>query len=226
MIATFALVTVAGWVAAVVSVAWRRRPPRRLLALQPRRRSRRPPPGARRLLVSVVPALLVVPVAPLLAPVVVGGAWAFDVRRRRARIRRGVDAVADSLPEAIDLLALGVGAGLTVGLAVAAVGRRGAGPVAAGLARVAMETANGRRCADALDELPAVLGEVVRPLVTVLVAADRYGSPLGPSLDRLATEVREDRRRRAEASARRVPVRLLFPLVCCVLPAFALLTVD
>jgi tight adherence protein C len=41
----------------------------------------------------------------------------------------------------------------------------------------------------------------------------------------LATDVRADRRRRAEEAARRVPVKLLFPLVLCVLPAFALLTV-
>jgi tight adherence protein C len=122
-------------------------------------------------------------------------------------------------------LALAVGAGLTVPLAIAAVGRRGDGPVAAALARAAAESRSGRRCADALDDLPRMLGEVVRPLVTVLVAADRYGAPLGPSLERLATEVREDRRRRAEEAARRVPIKLLFPLVCCVLPAFALLTV-
>jgi hypothetical protein len=37
--------------------------------------------------------------------------------------------------------------------------------------------------------------------------------------------VRADVRRRAEARARTVPVRLCFPLVACILPAFALLTV-
>jgi tight adherence protein C len=48
---------------------------------------------------------------------------------------------------------------------------------------------------------------------------------LAPGLERLSLELRLDRRRRAEIEARRVPVRLLAPLVVCVLPAFALLTV-
>jgi tight adherence protein C len=69
------------------------------------------------------------------------------------------------------------------------------------------------------------LGEPVRPLVRALTSSERYGVPLRDALDRLAVEVRLDRRRRAEEAARRVPVKLLFPLVLCVLPAFALLTV-
>jgi hypothetical protein len=44
-------------------------------------------------------------------------------------------------------------------------------------------------------------------------------------LARLAVEERARLRRRAEAEARTVPVRLLFPLVFLVLPAFGLLTV-
>ncbi|HEX9994063.1 MAG TPA: type II secretion system F family protein, partial [Acidimicrobiales bacterium] len=97
--------------------------------------------------------------------------------------------------------------------------------VGAALRHVADAIALGRRAADAIDELPALAGEAVRPVSAALSASDRYGVPLGPSLAVLALEVRADRRRRAEAAARRVPVKLLFPLVLCVLPAFGLLTV-
>jgi len=65
----------------------------------------------------------------------------------------------------------------------------------------------------------------VRPLAAALVDAERYGSPVGAALDRLATEARDHARRRAEERARRIPVLLLFPLVLCILPAFGLLTV-
>ena len=65
----------------------------------------------------------------------------------------------------------------------------------------------------------------LRPLVDALLASDRLGAPVGPALARLAAEERAALRRRAEAHARRVPVRLLFPLTFLVLPAFVLITV-
>jgi tight adherence protein C len=146
------------------------------------------------------------------------------VRARRAR-RRHEAAVRRSLPEVADLFVVAVGAGLTVHLAVAAVARRASGPVADALRRVVDEVVLGRRLADALADVPDRVGESTRPLVAALVAAERYGGPLLDRLARLAEEARADGRRRAEEAARRVPVTLLFPLVFCTLPAFALLTV-
>jgi hypothetical protein len=66
---------------------------------------------------------------------------------------------------------------------------------------------------------------VLAPLADALLASDRLGAPVAPALARLATEQRIAARRRSEVHARRVPVRLLFPLVFLVLPAFVLLTV-
>ena len=58
-----------------------------------------------------------------------------------------------------------------------------------------------------------------------IAAADRDGTALVPVLDRLAADARAARRRLAEADARRLPVRLTFPLVTCTLPAFVLLAI-
>lgn len=174
---------------------------------------------------TVLAAALAGLVLPATAPGVSAIVWVVPaLRLRRERLQRAA-LVRRQLPEVVDLLALVTGAGFTVSLAVEAVARRAGGPIGSALAAVVAATAGGRRLGDALGDLPAHLGEPVRPLVAALVAAERDGAPLGRSLDRLATELRHDRRRRAEAAARRVPVKLLFPLVACILPAFALLTV-
>ncbi len=183
------------------------------------------PAVARRLGVAVLFAAAFLPVLPLAAIPAGVAAWgAPGVSARRAE-RRRLAVLAGDLPDVVDLLVLAVGAGLTVPLAVAAVARRAPGPLGAELARACQETALGRRLADALDDVPARAGESVRPLVAALIASERYGAPLVAGLERLAGEVRADRRRRAEEAARKVPVKLLFPLVACTLPAFALLTV-
>lgn len=192
-----------------------------------RRAHRTPDPHtARRLGTALLATAVVLGVVPPVAPVVGVVAWAFPgVQAGRAERRRRAALVAD-LPDVVDLLALAVGSGLTVGMAVAHVARRGSGPLAGELHRVLEEVALGRRLADALDDLPARAGEAVRPLVGALVSSERYGAPLVAGLERLADEVRRDRRRRAEEAARKVPVKLLFPLVACTLPAFGLLTVG
>jgi tight adherence protein C len=139
--------------------------------------------------------------------------------------RRQAGAVSDQLPEVVDLLVLAAGSGLNVALSVEAVGRFSNGTVGRAFAEVARDQRRGRLLSDALAELPAELGPPVRGLSAALVDADRYGTPLLPVLETLAAEVRQQRRRRAEDRARQAPVRLIFPLVLCALPAFGLLTV-
>lgn len=174
---------------------------------------------------ALLVALPIALAAPPIGVAVAALAWGVPGFRARAVVRRREAAVARELPEVVDLLALAVGAGLTVSLAVGAVGRRAPGVLGAELARVAEEVALGRRLADALGDVPGRAGEATRPVVAALVDAERYGAPLLDQLDRLAAEVRAGRRRAAEEAARRVPVKLLFPLVLCTLPAFGLLTV-
>lgn len=185
-----------------------------------------PGPGeGRRLGTAVAVAVVTLPVLPPAAVPAGLVAWALPVLRAHRARRYRLAAVAADLPDVVDLLVLAVGSGLTVRLAVAAVAARAPGPLGQELARAGEEADLGRRLADALEAVPARAGEATRPLVASLVASERYGAPLGPGLERLANEVRADRRRRAEEAARKVPVKLLFPLVTCTLPAFGLLTV-
>ena len=102
---------------------------------------------------------------------------------------------------------------------------RGDGPASAVVVDAVRRTRQGMSLADAVDGLRPVLGEPGRPLVAALVAAVRHGAPVGPALEAAASDLRLRARRRAEVRARKVPVRMLFPLVTCVLPAFVLLSV-
>lgn len=142
----------------------------------------------------------------------------------RSRVRRDDGRLAAELPVTVDLLGVAVGAGCTPYLAVDAAARWAPPLMSVRLAGVRDACALGATFADALDDL-AARAPALRPVAGALLASDRLGAPVGPALARLAAEQRADLRRRVEAHARRVPVRLLFPLVFVVLPAFALLTV-
>ena len=129
------------------------------------------------------------------------------------------------LPEVIDLLRVCAAGGLSVRLSAECVAGIAPGLITAAFASAARAAGAGASFADALEEQAGPLGPTVRPLVSALAASERYGVAVAPSLERLAADARAEERRQGEARARKVPVRLLFPLVLCILPAFALLTV-
>jgi tight adherence protein C len=145
-------------------------------------------------------------------------------RRRRGRGRvRPVDPFA--VADVVDLFALACGAGLTVASALRLVAAHTSGALGEALSDAVRAVDDGARVSDVLADLPARVGEPVRPLSSALAMAARYGTPVVPALGRAAIEIRLEQRRSLEERARRLPVQLLFPLVFCCLPAFALLTV-
>ncbi len=133
-------------------------------------------------------------------------------------------ALARELPVVVDLLGVAVAAGCTPYLAVDVAVRWGPPRAANALSPVLRACALGTGFESAL-EAAAADSPALRGMVDALLASDRLGAPVGPQLARLADEERAALRRRAETHARRVPVKLLFPLVFLVLPAFVLLTV-
>jgi tight adherence protein C len=141
------------------------------------------------------------------------------VRRTHAR------ELAASMPTFVDLLVLAIRSGYSPPLALAAVEPVVPGPLQPAVAEVVRRLALGERFADAVGALPSLVGPEAQPLTDALVTASRYGHPLGPVLDRLATEARMARRQQAEAAVKQLPIRLAFPLAMCILPGFALLSV-
>lgn len=142
-------------------------------------------------------------------------------RRRRARRR----AMAAAYPDALDLVVLAVRAGHLPAAALRAVVPHLPAEVAGAFAEVVHRVDGGARFADALAVLRHSLGPMASPLVDSFAAAERYGLPLAPVVERLAAEARHQRRRRGEMLARQLPVRMAAPLVLCTLPSFVLLAV-
>ncbi|MFM8998757.1 MAG: type II secretion system F family protein [Actinomycetota bacterium] len=133
---------------------------------------------------------------------------------------------ADELPLLLDLLATATAAGMSGTVAFGAAATALRGPLGASLRAVAAAASLGgplpdgiRGAANDLD-LPD-LGRAA----SILERSGSLGVPVAVALGELAEEHRRARRRAAEQRARTAPVRMLFPLVFLVLPAFLLLTV-
>jgi tight adherence protein C len=139
-------------------------------------------------------------------------------RRRRAAIER-------ALPDAMDQLVSSVRAGLTPFQAVCDLAGSGEPSIGDAFGEVVRRTERGQPFADALGALPQHLGTQAGGLADVIATSDRHGLPLGPVLDQLTAETRAARRRLDQADARKLPVRLAFPLVTCTLPSFVLLAI-
>ena len=152
---------------------------------------------------------------------VIGIAWERD-RRARLGSQQRLEA---ELIVVIDHVALAVAAGLTVGAALRTVAPRLPSRHANLMEELLHRVASGSSHDDALDWWGRQVGPAADDLVTVLRAAGRDGAPLADGLARSAAAARRAHRRAIEARARRLPVTMLLPLVCCVLPAFVLLTV-
>jgi pilus assembly protein TadC len=149
----------------------------------------------------------------------------FVARFRATRAARKRERVINAdLPVAVDLLGVAVASGCTPYLAVVQTARWAPPSVASPFATISAEAALGRSFAEALADLSS-REPALRSVCAVLERSNRLGAPATAALAELGTSLRADARRRAEARARSLSVRLVFPLVFLVLPAFVLLTV-
>lgn len=161
---------------------------------------------------------------PVLAcAVLVALIWRRMLRIRRQQRRH--HALVDSLPDVVDLLIVLVRAGLTPAQALEEITTCCPSPWADAFRAVSATRRRGARAVDALDQLVVHAGVPAQAVIDALAASERFGQPLVPSLERLSLEARLARQRLHDTGTRQLPVRLSFPLVLCILPAFGLVTV-
>ena len=143
-----------------------------------------------------------------------------------SRSRRRKEEMAAALPDVVDLLAVCSHAGLNISLSLRRVVERASGPLGKEIQRVIEEIDLGVPRARALENLAVRCGlPELEALVRVLLNSERFGTQIASSLETFSADVRGRLKRSAEEQARKAPVKILFPLVFLILPAFILLTV-
>lgn len=158
----------------------------------------------------VLVAIVLLAVAAYVAPDAIMARMAAE-RQRKLEVE---------LSDTIDQITLSVEAGLGIDAALARAARRGHGVFGAELMRVLQDIQVGLSRDQALDRLMERTDVAdLRHVVLSIRQAELYGLPVANILRVQAAELREKRRARAEERAMKIPVKVVFPLVFCILPA-------
>ena len=145
------------------------------------------------------------------------------IEARKRKIRNG-------LPDALDLFIVCVESGSSLDQAISKAGEEFAlaHPALAEELRVlATEIRAGKPRLDAFRDFgERTKVDDVRALVAMLVQTDRFGTSIAQALRTHAETSRTKRRQRAEERAAKLGVKLVFPLVLCLFPAFYVVTIG
>jgi tight adherence protein C len=136
------------------------------------------------------------------------------------RAQRRQLAIQKALPDTMDLLTISVEAGLGFDAALAQVMRNVPGPLSQEIGRMLHEMQLGMSRVDSLRKLADRTDvDELRAWVLSMIQANRFGVGVANVLRAQARELRMKRKQRAERKAMQTPVKILFPLIFCVLPA-------
>jgi tight adherence protein C len=143
--------------------------------------------------------------------------------RRVAQLRRG-------LPAALDLMVLAVEAGQSLDAAIleASRGLRGTHPeLASEFTQLHLELRANPSRVDALQNFAARGRDIeLKKFTGLLIDTDRFGTSLGPALRTHARYLRTRFRQSAQERARKVGVKLIFPVFFLIFPSVILVTLG
>ncbi len=172
--------------------------------------------GGRSFLAGVLFTVVLAAVAFLLPDFWLGS----RVRQRQREIRQ-------TLPDALDMLTICVDAGAGLASAMLKIGQKWDNAIAFEFGKVVAEMNIGLSRRESLQNMAARTGvEDVHAFVAVLLQADQFGLSIAKVLHTQSEEMRNRRWQRAEEESRKVPIKMLFPLVFLLLPAMLGITVG
>lgn len=123
------------------------------------------------------------------------------------------------LPDLLDQIVISIEAGVGFEQALNRAGERNTGPLSDEILRLTQDMTVGlsrREAYMALADRTAV--DDLRNFCRAVVQAEEYGISISSVVRSQAVELRHARKMRAEAAAQKVPVKILIPLMLCVLP--------
>jgi tight adherence protein C len=145
------------------------------------------------------------------------------VRARARRLRRAI-------PPALDLMVLAMEAGQALDQSIADASRglkRNYPDLSAELAQLYMELRTGGSRADSFRGLATRNKEPeLRKVANLLIDSDRFGVSIGPALRSHAKYMRTRFRQQAQEKARKVGVKLIFPVFFLIFPSVLLVTLG
>ncbi len=159
------------------------------------------------------------PLMPLVALGIIGFCYMVpdllvynQATKRQAEIQK-------RLPDMLDQIVISLEAGVGFEAALSKAAERGTGPLAEEASRLMQDMSLGmarREAYLALAERTSV--DELRTFCKAVVQAEEFGVSVASVVRSQAQEMRLSRRRRAEARAQQVPVKILIPLMTCILP--------
>jgi tight adherence protein C len=149
--------------------------------------------------------------------------WVFPRIWLKGKVKSRQKLVIKALPDAMDLITTCVEAGLGLDAALARVAEKSGGPLADELTRMLRDIAMGKLRREAMQELEERIGvEELTSFINSVIQAEQLGVGIAQVLRVQSDQLRTRRRQRAEQSAHEAPIKMLFPLVLFIFPAFLL----
>jgi tight adherence protein C len=175
--------------------------------------------------------MAIVPLRPVLEIVFIALVGAVGYSLPTAHVKsiaaKRQQTIRKQLSDVMDLLTISVEAGLGFDAALAQVTKNVPGPLAEEISRLLQESQIGVSRPDSFRHLAERTNvPELQGFVLSMIQADLFGVSIANVLRSQSQELRHKRRQRAEETAQKIPVKLLFPMIFMVLPALFIIVLG